>query len=358
MWGNYTEQIYNKLGGTIIARHSCVQGGWAGGSNIDADPKFASGAGGDLRLGLGSPCIDSGNNAAVPGDILTDLGGLARFFDDPNVADCQWWPGTCGTAPIVDMGAYESNGVPPLTITLQPVGQMLCEDGTAVFTVAATGVGTLTYKWQKDGVDLADGGQFSGVVSDTLTVTLAIPADNGDYSCIVTDANGSTFSGEAALVVKPETVITGQPADATGTPATFTVAATGDGTLTYQWKKNGVNLADGIHYAGTTTTALTVANCACDNIDAYCCVVTGGCTMAESEAATLTCQPGDFDLDTDVDQEDYGAMQICLDAILSDKPECGPMDLDGNGLIGTQDVVRFIACMSGPQAPGDPVCGR
>ena len=34
-----------------------------------------------------------------------DLDGFPRFFDDPDSVDCS--AGGCGTAPIVDMGAYE-----------------------------------------------------------------------------------------------------------------------------------------------------------------------------------------------------------------------------------------------------------
>ncbi|HOW73872.1 MAG TPA: right-handed parallel beta-helix repeat-containing protein [Phycisphaerae bacterium] len=62
---------------------------------------------GDLRLRPGSPCIDAGDNAAVPIGVTTDLASRPRFFDDPTTADCPYAPETCGTAPIVDMGAYE-----------------------------------------------------------------------------------------------------------------------------------------------------------------------------------------------------------------------------------------------------------
>jgi hypothetical protein len=36
-----------------------------------------------------------------------DLGGYPRFLDDSATPDCPWAPSTCGTPPIVDMGAYE-----------------------------------------------------------------------------------------------------------------------------------------------------------------------------------------------------------------------------------------------------------
>jgi parallel beta-helix repeat protein len=56
----------------------------------------------NLRLSPGSPCIDAGDNMAVPKDITTDLDGRPRFVDDPDTVDTG-----NGDPPIVDMGAYE-----------------------------------------------------------------------------------------------------------------------------------------------------------------------------------------------------------------------------------------------------------
>lgn len=70
-----------------------------GADNIDADPLFVSPdsapgravpSDANFRLRSGSPCIDAGNNAIVPGEVVTDLDGATRILR--------------GT---VDMGAYE-----------------------------------------------------------------------------------------------------------------------------------------------------------------------------------------------------------------------------------------------------------
>jgi len=177
------------------------------------------------------------------------------------------------------------------TITQQPAAQNVCAGATAYFAVAATGSGTLTYQWQKNQVNLANGGHYSGVTTASLAVTGADSSDVASYRCIVTDANGSTPSNEAALTLKASTTITQHPSNQTvaaGGTATFTVAATGDGTLSYQWQKNQVNLANGGHYSGVTTATLTISNADSNDAASYRCVVTGGCGSATSNSATLT----------------------------------------------------------------------
>lgn len=133
LWGNTdgggsdeSAQIHNS-GSTPVVNYCCVQG-WTGGlggtGNIGGDSLLRDPDGPDntvgteddnLRLSVGSPCIDAGDNTAVPpdtadldGDANTaeptplDLDGAPRFFDDPNTTNTG-----NGTPPIVDMGAYE-----------------------------------------------------------------------------------------------------------------------------------------------------------------------------------------------------------------------------------------------------------
>lgn len=74
---------------------------------IDTPPLLVDLAAGEYELHAGSPCIDAGNNpAALPLPGL-DLAGAPRFFDDPATADTG-----VGSAPLVDMGAYELGSVP------------------------------------------------------------------------------------------------------------------------------------------------------------------------------------------------------------------------------------------------------
>ena len=99
IWGSTGEQIVGK---PLSVAYSNIQGGWDGVGNIDADPLFVQPGSDDVHLTFGSPCLDAGDNEAVPVDVLTDLDGEPRFQDDPDAADTG-----NGTPPIVDMGPYE-----------------------------------------------------------------------------------------------------------------------------------------------------------------------------------------------------------------------------------------------------------
>ena len=134
LWGNSdsggTDESAQICEGTPSINYCCVQG-WTGNlggvGNIGDAPLFVDGDGpdgvfgtedDDLRVSPGSPCIDAGDNDAVPADYFDldndgdtderlpyDLDGHARFVDDPDTPDTGH-----GLPPIVDMGAYEFLG--------------------------------------------------------------------------------------------------------------------------------------------------------------------------------------------------------------------------------------------------------
>ena len=84
-------------------------------------------------------------------------------------------------------------------------------------------------------------------------------------------------------------VITRHPANQTvivGQAATFSVQASGDAPLSYQWQRNGVNIAGAIA-SNYTTPATTLA----DNGAQFRSVVTNAAGSATSNAATLTVNP-------------------------------------------------------------------
>jgi regulation of enolase protein 1 (concanavalin A-like superfamily) len=176
----------------------------------------------------------------------------------------------------------------PPTITQQPAAQNVTTGQTATFTVGASGVGTLTYQWQKNTVNIA------GALAASYTTPPTSLADSGSiFRCIVSNANGPTTSNGAFLRVDSIRVtppsITQQPSNQTvlsGQTATFFVVATGSGPLSYQWQKNNINIA-----GATLSSYTTPATGTGDNGSGYRCVVTNPAGPTASNSALLTVLP-------------------------------------------------------------------
>jgi hypothetical protein len=94
-----------------------------------------------------------------------------------------------------------TNATIPPGITQQPSSQTIATGGTASFTVGATGSDPLSYQWQKNTVNLNNGGHYAGVTTTTLMISGADNGDTASYRCVVTNAFGSTNSSAAALTV-------------------------------------------------------------------------------------------------------------------------------------------------------------
>lgn len=73
---------------------------------------------------------------------------------------------------------------------------------------------------------------------------------------------------------------------------------------------------------------------------------------------TVRPQPGDFDDDGDVDQEDFGPMQACLtgSGIAQTDPACARARIDGDLDADLDDIGLFLRCYSGPGVPATTAC--
>jgi len=136
---------------------------------------------------------------------------------------------------------------------------------------------------------------ISGATGASYTTPATTLADNGSvFDCVVTNDVDSVTSNGATLTVTSVPVgpsITTDPADQSvtvGHSATFSVAATGTSPLTYQWRKDSVNIS-GATGASYTTPATTLA----DNGSVFDCVVTNDVDSVTSSEATLTVTTGD-----------------------------------------------------------------
>ena len=111
LWDGGSE-IFNIDGSTISVTYTTLSNLWPGQGNRQSSPGFVDFRGEDnqagneddnLMLRAPSSAIDSGDNYAVPADILKDLIHAPRFMDNQDVADS----GRSDGRYVVDRGAYE-----------------------------------------------------------------------------------------------------------------------------------------------------------------------------------------------------------------------------------------------------------
>ena len=206
----------------------------------------------------------------------------------------------CATTVTTEISIYD-----PVVITTQPMPQAVVTGNNATFSIAATGSG-LSYQWYESvnsgaGVPLSNNATFSGVTTQTLTITAAQESpDQRAYYCVVTGTapcNPQTsntvtlFVGNVAVTSQPVTV---NLCDS-GT-ALYAVAASGV-VVGYQWYEitpSGTNpITNGGDYSGANTATLTINNSSnARNGFTYYATVTGPANAVNSAVASLNFTTG------------------------------------------------------------------
>jgi sugar lactone lactonase YvrE len=141
--------------------------------------------------------------AGSPGTYATESGiGASALFDVP-------------VAALVDSGGnlYVTNNlgnsiskgdvvtaIAP-AITGNPSSQTIAGGSTVVFLASGTGLPAPTYQWSFNGTALADGGAVSGSAGTTLVITGATAANQGTYTCAISNATSTVQTTAATLTV-------------------------------------------------------------------------------------------------------------------------------------------------------------
>lgn len=171
----------------------------------------------------------------------------------------------------------------PPTIATQPTGAAVDPGASATFSVAVTGTAPFAYQWRRNGIDLV------GATTASLTLAGVQAANSGVYTVRVTNDFGSVISNGAALVVNAAPQITVQPQPQValaGGSASFSVLATGSGSLAYQWRKNGVPIA------GANSASFQIAAVTATDVGNYDVQVNNSVGSVQSSTATLTIATG------------------------------------------------------------------
>ncbi|MBI5772005.1 MAG: immunoglobulin domain-containing protein [Verrucomicrobia bacterium] len=206
----------------------------------------------------------------------------AQFADDGRLL--VWGPSAVrGTNLQHELFMLKPDVAPQPVIVAQPTNQTTTIGGSATFTVAVTGDAPLAYQWRKNGIAL------SGATGSSLALTNVQVADVAAYTVTISNAFGSAASNAATLLdSNPAPVFAAQPQNVTvaaGQNASLSVTATGGGSLSYQWRRNGQAIA------GATGATLSLGTATRALADSYDVVVYNGLTAATSQPARLAVAP-------------------------------------------------------------------
>ena len=178
-----------------------------------------------------------------------------------------------------------------------------------IILVGDEGSGALTDVWEWDGTHWI---QINNTVPVQGRINETIVYDGGRALVLYFGGELTAFLNDLWYLNRLTPALLQQPVNATviaGTSAGFGVTATGPGTVTYQWRKNGVAIsgATGAFYGIPVTHASDAGN--------YDVVLTipGGCDSVTSTPAALIVRPlGDINCDGVVDFNDINPFVACL----------------------------------------------
>jgi len=262
---------------------------------------------------------------------------------------------------------------PAVSITTLPTSQTKCEDEPVNFVVAATG-NNLTYQWFRNTDSIHNSADVSGANSNSLTINFVSTADEGVYSCVVSDNCTSATSSGATLTIQNNTLISTNPTDTVvceGENPYFSVEATGSG-LSYQWQKDGVDLTNTGLYSGTAENLLLISNADETAEGSYKCVVSGACNSEDSYQVNLTVNvypdaAGTITGDTEVCQGDNFIQYIVPEINNADSydwtlPNGASIysgdgtrsiivEFDGSAISGVVSVHGVSVCGNGTESP-------
>lgn len=255
-----------------------------------------------------TPCIGEPLSLFVNGD--GDGGGLSyRWYKDGLILPVQAVENILdlGVADLTDEATYRcelvsGNGCANVDVifgvdvrehakvTLQPLPQTPCDDASAIFTVTGTAEDSPSYQWFSNNVQISDSPDFAGTATGTLTVSNVVGHNADLFHCKVSgDFCEYAESDKVSLDVIQDISITNHPVSQTideNGSVTFSVVATGGGTITYQWYENGVSMDATPASAQTASLNLSNIPYSYDG-NTYYCKVTNSCDFKDSNPATL-----------------------------------------------------------------------
>lgn len=218
--------------------------------------------------------------------------GDVQLFDGPKYSGAHTNALTIKNAQASDAGQYKAMAVAPTAVNISastnvalnlyaatvisagPESKKVCEGAKETLTVTATGGGTMTYQWKKDGQDIA------GATAASYEIASMDAASAGQYTVVATGACGSVSASANIVYSTKPTVTLPTPAETikAGAKLSLSVNANEDGATSYKWFLNGTALTD----PNATNREYIKFNVTNADAGKYHCEVTNSCGTTKS----------------------------------------------------------------------------
>jgi hypothetical protein len=216
----------------------------------------------------------------------------------------------------------------PPRITQQPTNVTIRPGVNALFVVNAFGNGVLNYQWRFNGNDIP------GASSASYTVSNAAADDDGLYTVVVTDINGSVVSTAARLkvLIAPEIImnLVSQSVLAGGT-VTFSIQTTGTLPIGYRWRRG--NTTVGNFLLDSHLAFLTLTNLEASDAGSYRVVLTNEASIPPG----LLSPPATLTILTDADEDGMDDAWESEHQLDPNSSADSGLDGDGDGLTNKQE---------------------
>ena len=183
--------VYNGVGGagnfTTNSTSPCVF--WFQNGNLVAAQNYV----------CGPTSLATYSNSTVLA-ALTLSGVTSANNGNYTVVVTNYW-GSITSSPVALSVSTGSTG--PSITTNPPSSLGLLVGQSSALSVAATGTPPLAYQWRKDNVNLANGGVYGGVFTNTLVLTAVTTNNTGNYSVAISNSSGAVTSSIAAVYIAP-----------------------------------------------------------------------------------------------------------------------------------------------------------
>jgi hypothetical protein len=174
---------------------------------------------------LGPTSNTTYSNSAVNATLTLNNVSAANAGNYTVVATNFW--GSVTSSPVaLSVG---SSAFAPVITTNPPAALSLLAGQSSVISVTVTGTPPYFYQWRDGGANLAAGGVYGGVLTNTLILTAVTTNNSGNYTVAITNIAGAVTSSVTALNI----VLPPQLTTAAGSPGIFQINAGSITGLTY-----------------------------------------------------------------------------------------------------------------------------